>query len=223
MKKPIFIKLCGAGGGDNKMHTLIKRLAVGTVTGLFLTSIAATAAFADVAAEISGNGSGSINNINITNKSKCEVSQKNTTSVLTEIESSASTGGNTASGNTGSGVTIDTGDATSTVGVSVEGGSNTASNPCCCQCQGDSHLAAEGALISGNGESTINSVTLKNKKTSEVKQKNKTEVLTGVLSKAKTGKNKAKNNTGGTVGVTTGNADSTVDVLVTAPSNSLNP
>ena len=199
------------------------KIGAGIVAASLLLSSVVTAAFADVTAEISGNGSGSINSINITNKSKCEVSQKNSTSVLTEIESSASTGGNTASGNTGGGVSIDTGNATSTVEVSVEGGSNTASNPCCCQCQGDSHLATGEALISGNGENSINAVSLKNKKTSEVKQKNKTEVLTGVLSKAKTGKNKAKNNTGGTVGVTTGNADSTVGVLVTLPSNTLNP
>lgn len=187
-----------------------------------LLSSVVTAAFADVTAEISGNGSDSINNISIESKNECNVSQKNTTSILTEIESSASTGGNTANGNTGADVTIDTGNATSTVGVSVEGGSNTATNPCCCQSNGcDSQPAEQTALISGNGESSINSVTLKKKKTSEVKQKNRTEVLTGVLSKAKTGKNKAKNNTGGTVDVTTGNAVSTVDVSVTAPSNIL--
>lgn len=203
---------------------MVKKVTAGIVGGLFLASIAASSAFADVAAEISGNGSDSINNIYIKNKSECNISQKNTTSVLTEIESSASTGGNTANGNTGAGVTIDTGNATSTVGVSVEGSTNTASNPCCCTCgQCESQPAEQTALISGNGEGSINSVTLKKKKSSEVKQKNKTEVLTGVLSKAKTGKNKAKNNTGGTVDITTGNAVSTVDVLVTAPSNTLNP
>ena len=207
----------------NKVKIAYK-VGAGIAAASLLLSSVATAAFADVTADISGNGSGSINSIYIKNKSNCEVYQKNSTAVLTEIESSASTGGNTANGNTGSDVTIDTGNATSTVGVSVEGSSNTASNPCCCKCEGcDSQWAEHGALISGNGESSINSVTLKKEKTSKVKQKNKTEVLTGVLSKAKTGKNKAKNNTGGTVDVTTGNAASTVDVLVTAPSNSLNP
>lgn len=206
------------------MTNLKYKVGAGIVTASLLLSSMATAAFADVAAEISGNGSGSINNIYIKNKSDCKVYQKNSTAVLTEIQSSASTGGNTANGNTGGDVTIDTGNATSTVGVSVEGGSNTASNPCCCTCDGcESQPAEQTALISGNGESSINSVTLKKKKSSEVKQKNKTEVLTGVLSKAKTGRNKAKNNTGGTVDVLTGNAESTVDVLVTAPSNSLNP
>ena len=206
------------------MNKKLYKVGAGIVTASLLLSSVATAAFAEVAAEISGNGTGSNNSIYIKNKSECNVYQKNSTGVLTEIESSASTGGNKANGNTSADVTIDTGNATSTVGVSVEGGSNTASNPCCCQCEGcESQPAEQTALISGNGDNSINSVTLKKKKTSEVKQKNKTEVLTAALSKAKTGKNKAKNNTGGTVDVTTGNAVSTVDVLVTAPSNTLNP
>ena len=207
----------------NKVKIAYK-VGAGIVAASLLLSSVATGAFADVTAEISENGAGSINSIYIKHKNKCSVYQKNSTTVLTEIESSASTGGNKANGNTGADVTIDTGNATSTVGVSVEGGSNTATDPCCCQCERcDSQWVEHGALISGNGESSINSVTLKKEKTSKVKQKNKTEVLTGVLSKAKTGKNKAKNNTGGTVDVFTGNAVSTVTVDVFPPSNSLNP
>jgi len=206
------------------MTKIAYKVGAGIITASLLLSSVATAAFADVSAEISENGAGSINSIYIKNKSECNVYQKNSTAVLTEIESSASTGSNTANGNTGGDVTIDTGDAASTVGVSVEGSTNTASNPCCCECgQCESQPAEQTALISDNGEGSINSVTLKKEKTSKVKQKNKTEVLTGVLSKAKTGKNKAKNNTGGTVEVKTGDADSFVDVSVTAPSNSLNP
>lgn len=204
------------------MNKIAYKVGAGIVTASLLLSSVATAAFADVAAEISGNGDGSFNSISIKHKTECSVYQKNSTAVLTEVESQANTGGNTANGNTGADVTIDTGNATSTVGVSVEGGSNIASNPCCCSCGScESQPTEQTALISGNGEDSINTVTLKKKKTSEVKQKNKTEVLTAALSKAKTGKNKAKNNTGGTVDVTTGNAVSTVDVSVTAPSNTL--
>ena len=207
--------------GGNKT---IYKVGAGIVTASLLLSSMATAAFADYVAEISGNGAGSTNTIYIKNKSNCNVYQKNSTGVLTEIESSASTGGNKANGNNGGDVTIDTGNATSTVGVSVEGSSNTASNPCCCTCDGcESQPAEHTALISGNGEGSNNSVTLKKIKSSEVKQRNRTEVLTGVLSKARTGRNKAKNNTGGTVDVLTGNAVSNVDVVVAAPSNSLNP
>jgi hypothetical protein len=206
------------------MHTLVKRVAVGVVTGLFLTSLAASSAFADVPAEISGNGAGSYNSIYIKHKNKCSVYQKNQTEVLTEVESQAHTGGNTANGNTGGDVTIDTGNATSTVTVQVDGGSNIATNPCCCECDTcDTHLWGQGVVISGNGKDSVSSVTVKKKKSSSIKQKNKTQVLTAVLSKAKTGKNKAKYNTDGTVEVTTGNAESTVEVTVTSSSNTLNP
>src|SRR3972149_8984857 len=103
---------------------LVKRIATGIVGGIFLTSLAATSAFADVSAEISGNGNGSINSIYIKNKSKCSVYQKNETAVLTGVESKANTGGNKANGNTGGDVDIDTGNASSTVLVTVEGSSN---------------------------------------------------------------------------------------------------
>lgn len=206
------------------MSKIAYKVGAGIVTASLLLSSVATSAFADVAAEISGNGAGSYNSIYIKHKNKCSVYQKNTTEVLTEVESQAHTGGNTANGNTGSDVTIDTGNATSTVGVTVEGGSNIATNPCCCECQTcDIHLWAQGVVISENGEDSVNSVTVRKKKSSSVKQKNETGVLSAVLSKAKTGKNKAKYNTGGIVDVTTGNAVSIVDVLVTAPSNTLNP
>lgn len=201
---------------------MVRKIAVGAVGGLFLASLAASSAFADVSAEISENGAGSHNSIYIKHKSECSVYQKNKTEVLTEVESQANTGSNTANGNTGGNVTIDTGNATSTVTVDVEGGSNNAINPCCCQCEGcDLHWGTEVASISGNGEESVNSVTIKKKKSSSVKQKNETAVLTAVFSKAKTGKNKAKNNTNGTVEVTTGNASSTVEVTVTSSSNTL--
>ncbi|EKD64478.1 MAG: hypothetical protein ACD_50C00377G0004 [uncultured bacterium] len=198
---------------------MVKKITAGVVGGLFLTSLIAASAFADTTSEISGNGAGSINSIYIKNKSNCDVSQKNKTTVLTEVVSKANSGGNNANGNTGGDVTIDTGNASSEVLVSVEGGSNEATDPCCCGSNDSSHEA----LISGNGRHSINSVTLKNKKSSEIKQKNKTEVLTAILSKAKTGKNRANYNTDGSVEVKTGDADSLVDVSVSSSSNTLNP
>lgn len=210
------------------MNTIVRKITTCVLSGLLLTSLTTSAAFAD-SAEISGNGSGSVNTISVKNKTECSVYQKNKTEVLTEVDSSANTGGNHASGNTGGSVTVGTGNATSTVTVTVDGSSNSATNPCCCQCNQCDHqleelqLGGNSALISGNGESSVNSITVKKKKETSVKQKNSTFVATGVTSKAKTGKNKTNNNTGGTVDVTTGNSDSTVDVTVHSSSNSLNP
>ncbi|MEK6901778.1 MAG: hypothetical protein AABX37_05520 [Nanoarchaeota archaeon] len=204
------------------MNKMAYKVGAGIVTASLLLSSVTTSAFADLSAEISENGAGSHNSIYIKQKNECSVYQKNKTEVLTEVESQANTGGNTANGNTGGDVTVNTGNATSTVTVQVDGGSNIATNPCCCECQTcDLHLWGQGVVISGNGEDSVSSVTVKKKKSSSVKQKNETSVLTAVLSKAKTGKNKAKYNTNGSVEIKTGKAESTVDVSVTSSSNTL--
>lgn len=201
---------------------LVKKIAAGVVGGILITSLVATSAFAGHFVEISGNGAWSYNSIRIKNKTECNVYQKNSTLVVTEVDSSASTGGNSASGNTGGDVDIDTGNADSTVIVTVEGSSNTADNPCCCTCDGcDSSDQEE--IISGNGSHSTNSISVKKEKRSSINQNNWTEVYTGVYSKSKTGRNRSNHNTGGTVDVATGNADSTVDILVTTSSNTLNP
>lgn len=186
-----------------------------------VATLLSPAAFAETL-EISGNGDHSTNTITVTDPSTCTVTQSNTTTVVTEAVVKADTGDVQANNNTGSGVTVQTGDATATLKVWVEGGSNTATNPCCCQqtCDGEQAL---GALISGNGTHSTNDITLTTPSTSTIGQTNATTVVTAAVVKAKTGKVKANGNTGGTVGVTTGNAKSKLKVKVIAPSNTLNP
>lgn len=76
-------------------------------------------------ATISGNGNFSTNSIFVVNKNKKSVHQSNTTSVNTNIGASSNTGGNSSSFNVGGGSSITSGDATTTVDVSVEGSTNT--------------------------------------------------------------------------------------------------
>lgn len=189
-----------------------------------MLTVFAPKAFADSSLEISGNGDGSTNTIAVSSTQSCEVKQKANTEVLAEVYTSASTGGNEASGNTGGSVTVDTGNATATSTVDVTGGSNTAVNPCCCPSPApESTTESSGsALISGNGANTTNTVAASKSKSSKVKQKANTGVLAGVRTKAKTGKNRANSNTGpGSVLVDTGTANSTADVLVTGGTNDL--
>lgn len=199
------------------MNKLILKTATGIAAVGLLFATMAPAAFADV--EISGNGSGSSNGVSLTVSNLCKVKQSSNTTAVTTVTSSASTGGNTASSNTGGSVTIDTGDATSTVETTVTGGSNVAVDPCC----GCEPAAAPDVLISGNGENTSNGVTLAVEAKKVVKQKSNTTAVTTVTSRAKTGKNKAKYNTGegANVAITTGGATSSVTTSVTGGSNSL--
>ena len=193
---------------------------------LMLTLLAPTA-FADTTdgstLEISGNGNGSTNTIVVTSTQSCDVEQKANTSVEALVGASSSTGGNTANGNTGGTTEIDTGNATSTATVTVTGGSNTATDPCCCNQECPDGQNPNSALISGNGNNSTNTIIDVSAKSSSIKQKAKTAVGAIVLAKAKTGKNKANNNTGSGTTVKTGNAVSTSGVDVTGGTNTLNP
>ncbi len=192
------------------------RIAAAAASSALILSMMAPAAFADTTAEISGNGSDSNNDIAVTNKDSSTINQTNNTTIGINVTSSANTGGNKANDNTGGDVSIDTGAAVSTVGIAVMGSSNTAAQSDCGCPQG-----SDNVKISGNGTNSDNTVTVKNKKKKTVNQTNNTTIGASVTSKAKTGKNKAKNNTGGTTSVTTGDATSEVGIAVEAPSNTI--
>jgi len=196
---------------------MIKKTTIGIFGAILMTAFA-QGAFADTTVDISGNGSDSYNKVKVKNENTTVVDQTNVTKVTTVVDASASTGGNKANSNTGGDVTVDTGDASNTVIVTVLGGSNTASvDPCACE-PGNTDVT-----VSGNGEGSTNKTKVKNSNATYVGQYSKTKVYTYAYLKAKTGKNKASKNTGGTVDLTTGGAENSVDVLVTSGSNDLNP
>lgn len=194
-----------------------QKFATGLATAAFLGAVVAPMAFAaDVT--ISGNGEGSHNTVTLSNSNTTSVSQSNVMSVSTTVNSSANTGGNQANENTGGDVTVTSGNASSTVGVSVTGGDNSATvTPCGCDPVNPS------VSITGNGKDSKNKVKNTNSNTLSVGQAGVLSVGTTVGSKAKTGKNKANGNTGGgSVSVTSGGATSNVGVEVTGGSNTLN-
>lgn len=193
------------------------RIGTAIASTALMLNLLAPAVFADTNIEITGNGANSDNSVSVNNTSNVSVTQTNDLVVGLTINSSASTGGNKANGNTGGDVSIDTGNANSTVGISVQGGSNSAEiNGCGC------NGATDNVTVSGNGSNTTNNATVKNKKKLSASQGGNTTVGASVNSKTKTGKNKAKNNTGGNVSVTTGNSTSNVSANVTAGDNTLN-
>jgi len=161
--------------------------------------------------------------INVHMSSNCTVHQTNTTSVGTTVSATSSTGDNHANENTGGDVTVMSGDASTAVSVSVSGGTNEATDPCCaCALTSLDVVDPNGGNdISGNGADTTNKVKVKLSADKKVKQKNTTSVSTVLSAKSKTGKNKANKNTGSGVEVTSGGADTMVDVTVDSSSNTL--
>lgn len=206
--------------------TMKEKLTSAIAGSIAMFALATTATFADTTLEISGNGDGSTNTITVTSEQNCTVKQSSDTDVHALVGASASTGGNEASGNTGGNVTINTGNATANASVTVTGGSNTATDPCCCQqcneCEGCSS-GENAAVISGNGHGSTNDITVDKKKNTRVRQRANTSVGALVGAKAKTGKNKTNSNTNGTVLIDTGTTNSTASVDVFGGTNTINP
>ncbi len=199
------------------MNKFVYKLATGVISSALILGSTFTSVFAQNST-ITNNGASSTNTIVLTNSNNCTITQGNVTQVNAIVKSNATTGGNKANSNTGGDVTIDTGNATATSTVSVTGGNNTISDPCCC----NTELNPEAlSTISNNGANSNNSVLVTDLKTNATTQGTSTVVNAKVKSKAKTGKNKANKNTNGTVEVSTGNSLTTSGLTVTSGNNSL--
>ena len=194
--------------------TLNSKIAAGFASAALFANLALPA-FASTEVEVIGNGTKSDNEVSVENTNTVDLKQTNNLNVVLNITSKASTGGNKASGNTGGSTSITTGDATTETTVAVVGGDNKATVPSC-GCESD-----DVVKVNGNGKKSENKVTLKNKKELKADQKGDVSVTGNITSKAKTGKNKAKNNTSGDVEVETGSSVSTTEVGVLSGSNIL--
>lgn len=197
------------------MYKLIYKLGAGAITAALIGSTFAGASFASVNATIKGNGNNSDNTIKVSQSCSVGVVQSNLTFAGVLAAVTSDTGDNTANGNTGGDITIDTGKATSSLNVNVGGSSNSATIPDCCQCLSGN----VNATIQGNGNNSTNKIRSKKRSRTFVLQSNITGAVVGAIVKSDTGDNKANGNTDGTVDVTTDNAQSRVDVTVNPSTN----
>lgn len=189
-----------------------KRIASAVATGALVLNSFVTPAFAATNIQISGNGSDSNNDAKIELKKTTSVVQNNTANVSNNVDVKASTGGNSASDNTGGDVKVKTGD--SAVGVAVKNmlNSNSASVDCCAN--GDTDVE-----ISGNGSESDNDVKLNMESSNGIFQDNQGKVKNDLKVDAKTGSNDADDNTGGEVEVETGDSEVSLGVLNMLNSN----
>lgn len=167
-----------------------------------------------------GNGDGTDNNVNATNTNSVFVNQTNNANLKNSVTANAFTGKNDTSLNTHGANTIVTGNAHSTVNVTnaananiaqVSGGNNGSSDP-------------SSAVVSGNGVYSDNGIHLNQNSSVVVGQRNLATIGNVISAEAKTGRNEAEFNTGGSSGIGTGNAttNTTVDNAVNFNAASLN-
>jgi len=169
--------------------------------------------FATTTIVVSGNGTDSNNTVDASFSQTTSVVQSNDAKVENKVDATATTGGNEANDNTGGDVSIDTGDADVTVDVANTLNQNSAEVDCCPG--GDVEVE-----ISGNASDTENKVELGMESRVELWQENEADVENDVDAFAGTGKNEAKDNTGGSVSIDTGDASVTIDLSTGANWNS---
>lgn len=191
---------------------ITKKIAAGLVSASLLFNMV-TPAFAATSLEISGNGADSENATNVSVSQNTVVSQTNEANISNDVNADANTGGNSANRNTGGGVTVDTGDAKTLVGITNTANSNSAEVENC-NCETDAEV-----LISGNGAGSKNQAGLGLVSTTVVAQDNDADIDNKVNADATTGDNKANRNTGGDVEITTGNAFTHVEIANEANAN----
>jgi hypothetical protein len=158
---------------------------------------------------IAENGAFSTNDVKLRQLSRVDVDQDNLANVTNNVDAGADSGYNTANMNTGADVLISTGKAKADVAVSTTANSNVAmvGNPL------GALVAPKVSLeIIGNGVGSDNFITANLQKAVVLDQDNLARVANDVDAYAGSGDNQALFNTGGIVGIGTGNAAALVDV-----------
>lgn len=200
-------------GGDVKVDTGNAKTDV-SVTNSLNTNEAQVACCqsGDTDVLISGNGTKSDNTVELRQDNKTGVFQDNAAKVENKIDADAKTGKNDADDNTGGDISIDTGNAETTVAVSTTANANRAVVG---GGMGD-QSGVVSAKILGNGSYSDNEIKLDLDHETAVVQDNFAHVRNHVNADADTGYNDADDNTGGEVSVDTGDAtaDVTIDNMV---------
>lgn len=163
--------------------------------------------------KISGNASKTDNDIEFDYKNKLEVEQKNDADVENDVDVTGNSGGNRAKDNTGGNVVIDTGDVVVNPVVIL----NTLNANYARVGGGDRDGGELSAWIIGNTRKSDNFINLDFKQKTEVEQENDADVENDVDVAGNSGRNRAKDNTGGMNEIDTGDVE--VGVLVDTMAN----
>lgn len=166
----------------------------------------------DTDVKISGNGSDSDNKVNLDSQASNGIFQDNNGKVKNDVDVDSKTGNNKAKDNTNGDVEIETGDSDVSVGILNLLNSNAA------KIGGGDHDGGSLSLwILGNGSDSDNKIDADLTSENAVTQDNNAYVHNDVDVDSETGDNEAKDNTGGEVGISTGDAN--VDALVATAGN----
>jgi hypothetical protein len=181
-----------------------KKIILSVTLCFALNASVITHAFADEYV-ISGNGSGSNNQIQTTTSQNTTVEQSNNAEVTNNVNNSADTGNNQTNNNNGD-TNIETGNISSNTQVNNDNiNTNFAQNNPCCNGTENKYV------IDGNGAGSKNSIVSELNTTIVSTQTNNAKITNNITVNANTGKNEANNNNGN-VTIKTGNISSIITV-----------
>lgn len=179
------------------MNKLYNLFVITTVVLAGLSGVVTQVAAEEIV--VTGNGTGSSNEVNSSVSQDVNVSQDNNADVSNDVTVDATTGNNSASDNTGDDNAIKTGD----VQVQTQIGNNVNTSVAsvgCCPTNGN----GGGAIISGNGSHSDNSISSNFSNTVNINVNQNADITNVINGYASTGGNTADDNTDGDVSITTG-------------------
>ena len=159
-----------------------------------------------VTASINGNGAGSFSTIIFDQKTETSVNGSNNTSIETHINSQSSTGGNNVNGNTGGGVSVQTGSVNNNISIHNDVNKNIrtfepSESPAPNSEQSHIHID-----ISNNGSGSQNSVSIRIQCDRNIVMNNLSFINNLLDTKYETGGNYLNGNTASSVSLITGNS-----------------
>jgi hypothetical protein len=159
---------------------------------------------------VSGNGSGSDNQVGLRVENQTTVDQTNEANIENTVAEEANTGQNSASENSGGDVNIQTGDVSSYTSITNEINNSYVETGCC--------SSSTKLTITENGSGSVNSIDLHQERSVNVNVVNNANVINEVKGSANTGQNKANKNTNANVSINTGSIR-IMNEIVNAPVN----
>lgn len=186
---------------------------VGAASAGLIVANAIFPAFAAFTIQISGNGADSTNGVSLTTQTATTVTQNNSVQVKNNINQDANTGENTVAKNTGADIDVETGSVKQSADISTTAGVNSASVEAC-GCELDLEV-----VIAKNGADSSNSVGLAVASATSLFQDNRVDVDNDVDQDADTGNNDIEKNTGGDIGLSTGEVEQAVTAHTAAGMN----
>lgn len=139
---------------------------------------------------VSGNGSESSSEVNVSQSTNTNVESTNTATVDNNVQTNANTGDNSVSDNTGGNTQVQTGSISTTTNIQNAANTSIVTVNNCCE------SGSTNVTVAGNGSGSSNNATVSTSQTNNVNISNAANITNNISINANTGGNTANDNSG---------------------------